>query len=117
MESLEEKYKNNSSLINSLEATDWITLLKEIALDYFPFAKNEELEAIKDAKNVHLEYSECGLSKILININMPNWEDYKIELNLHEILITKKDGHSNVENEYSIPIVVLRKLLKSKLCN
>lgn len=48
---------------------------------------------------------------------MPNWEDYKIELNLHEILITKKGGHSNVENEYSIPIVVLRKLLKSKLCN
>lgn len=117
MESVEERYKNNGSLINSLEAADWIELLKEIAILYLPFIKNEEIEAIRNIQNIHLEYSEIGLTKISMYTNMANWKDIKIELNLSSITISKQNNHSKFGYQYELPIVVIRKILKSKLCN
>ena len=117
METIEERYKNNYDLINSLTAEDWVALLKEIAILYLPFIKNEEIEAIKNIKRVRIEYSEFGLTKIIMFTHEFAYEDFCLELNNASIIISRQQNHAKSEKLYELPIVIIRKLLKSKLCN
>lgn len=117
METLEEKYKNNSDLINCLDASEWVELLKEITLLYLPFPKDEEIEAVENIKNISLNYSELGLVGITMYTNALAYKDIRIKLSIHSIIISRQQGHTNFEELYELPIVIIRKILKSKLCN
>ena len=117
VEVLEEMYKNNSNLINILDANDWVKLMKEIAISFLVFPKEEEIAAIRDAKNITIEYDETGIKNIVIYTSVFTYQDYKIELGISSLHISKQNGHSHFENLYRLPISTIRILLKSKLVN
>lgn len=117
MKDLEETCKNNSDLINCLDADDWVKLMREIAISSLQFPKDKEIEAIRNAKNITIRYSEIGIANIEMYTSEFPYEDYKIELNILGINVGKQKGHSHYENLFRLPISTIRILLKSKLCN
>lgn len=117
MESLEETCKNNSDLINCLDADDWVKLMKEIAISSLCFPKDKEIEAIRNTKNITIRYSERGIENIKIYTSESPYEGYKIELGILGIYVDKQKGHSYYENLFRLPISTIRILFKSKLCN
>lgn len=118
MENLENEFKLNQDLINCLDASDWVEILKSIAISYLYFLpKKEEIEAIKEANDITIKYNDGNINNITIYSSKLCWENFKIELNITGIIISRQNGHSKFEELHKLPISTVRTILKSKLCN
>lgn len=115
MEDLNTKFQKNSELLNSISTEEWIKLLKEFAIASFFISKEEEVEAINEAKCINIKLGDIGLEKITIVTSKLPWEDLSIEVNICSIILSRQKGHSKFEVVQEYPLAALRVLLESKL--
>lgn len=108
MINLEEKIKNNEDLIRKYTLDQWIALLKHICISCIKRPSEKETEAIMRADSYKVEYEEGKIIKIELYTNNLCWEDFKMELNILNIVISRQKGHSTFEQVTFIPLEVFK---------
>lgn len=108
MINLEEKIKNNEDLIRKYTLDQWIALLKHICISCIKIPSKKEIESIMNANSFKVEYAEGRIIKIELYTNDLCWEDFKMELNVLNIVISRQKKHNAFEQITFIPLGVFR---------
>lgn len=108
MINLEEKIKNNEDLIRKYTLDQWIALLKHICISCIRIPSKKEIESIMNANSFKVEYAEGKIIKIELYTDDLSWEDFKMELNVLNIVISRQKKHNAFEQVTFIPLEVFK---------